>query len=262
MTEYTQVRYRVDENRVAWILLDGPSKLNAIADETAGQLREALYRFDADDSADVGIISGAGRAFCSGADVGQRQLRPKEEMERLGGAQEHGTHIDSYFFRFTNTKPLIAAVHGYATGLGFVLSLLCDLIVAEEGARFQIAEVKRGLGAEHARTLLYERGAGRIAEDMTLTARFVTGKEAFESGFAHRIVADGKLLEAVAAVAAEIVANPPLAVRAMIAYRRLQVEEAWLTAKAKGPRGLHLTEDFRESARAFMEKRKPNFVRR
>ena len=261
MSTFTQVNYTVDD-RIARIELDGPHKLNAIADETSYQLKDALFRFDLDESADVAIIHGAGRAFCSGADVGQRQLRPPEEIIALGGPQGRDTQMETYFFHFSNTKPLIAAVHGYATGYGFLIAMLCDLMIAEEETKFQITEVARGLGGSHLRALLYERGAGRIADDLSLTGRFCLAPEGLDGGFVHRVVPAGERLEAAVAAAKEIMANPPLSVRAMVAYRRSHIEAAWLEGRSNGPRGLHLTEDFRESASAFMEKRTPHYVGR
>ena len=91
----------------------------------------------------MAIISGAGRTFSSGADVKQRQLRPREEMIRVGGpARSSGEGLG----RTVNWKPVVAAVHGYALGAGFGMMQGCDLVVAAEGARSQIREVQRGLG--------------------------------------------------------------------------------------------------------------------
>src|SRR5436309_3035956 len=137
--EQNFVEYSCAE-RIATITLNRPDKLNAVSDEVVVQLSEALRRFDLDPEAEVAIINGNGRAFCSGADVRQRQLRSRDEFKKLGGPQGWGTNSADLFTRAVNWKPLIAAVHGYVLGLGLGLTLECDLIVAEAGTRFQLTE--------------------------------------------------------------------------------------------------------------------------
>ena len=118
-------------DHIATIVLNRPEKLNAVSDEVVRQLMAAFRRFDADPDARVAILCGRGRAFCSGADVHQRQLRSREEFERLGGPQGHGANAGDLLFQAVNWKPVIAAVHGYVLGLGLGMVLDCDLVVAE-----------------------------------------------------------------------------------------------------------------------------------
>ena len=120
--------------------LNRPEKLNAFSDELVGALGDALHRFDTDDSAHIAILCGTGRAFSSGADVQQRQLRSREEFLKLGGPQGRGTHSSDLLTKAVNWKPVIAAAHGYVLGLSVGIVLECDLIVAEEGTQFQITE--------------------------------------------------------------------------------------------------------------------------
>src|SRR5207244_7747630 len=108
------------------------------------EVNDALCEFDADPELKVAIVSGAGRAFCSGADVRQRQLRTREELKRLGGPAGRRSR-ENGLGDAVNWKPVIAAVHGYALGLGYSLSQSCDLVVAAEGTKFQTREVQRGL---------------------------------------------------------------------------------------------------------------------
>jgi len=129
--------------------LNRPEKLNAATDQLVEEVNDALFEFDADPELRVAILSGAGRAFCSGADVQQRQLRTREELRRLGGPAGRRSR-ENGLADAVNWKPVIAAVHGWALGLGYSLSQSCDLVVAAAGTKFQIREVQRGLGgAQH-----------------------------------------------------------------------------------------------------------------
>src|SRR6201993_778022 len=133
-------------NQVVTLTLNRPDRLNAFSDDLVRHLMDALRRFDLDPEAFVAIICGRGRAFSSGADVHQRQLRSREEFQRLGGPQGHGAHSGDLLTRSVNWKPVIAAPHGYVLGLAVGIVLESDLIVAEAGTKFQITETPRGLG--------------------------------------------------------------------------------------------------------------------
>ena len=241
------------------IVLNRPQKLNAANDQLVEDVNDALFEFDADEELQVAIISGAGRAFCSGADVQQRQLRTREELRRLGGpagrrSRELGL-VDT-----VNWKPVIAAVHGYALGLGYMLTMSCDLVVAAEGTKFQIREVQRGLGgAQHWAATWFWTG-DRFANEIALTGRMFTAEEAFQHGMVNRVVPQADVMPSAEALANEILGNPPLAVRANVRVMRWFVNEMQRQTKlyTQG-RALHLTEDFRESAQAFVEKRKAKF---
>lgn len=143
------VLYEVSD-RVATITLNRPSRLNAFNDDLGRATLAAMRRFDLDPEADVAVLTGAGRAFSSGADVQQRQLRPKEEMEKHGGPQARDANSEDFLFDCVNWKPVICAPHGYVLGLALGVALECDLIVAEEGTKFQVTEAPRGLsGAKY-----------------------------------------------------------------------------------------------------------------
>ena len=157
------VNYERD-GQVVTLTLNRPEKLNAFSDELVGVLSDALYRFDTDDEAQIAILCGNGRAFSSGADVQQRQLRSREEFLKLGGPQGRGTHSADLLTKSVNWKPVIAAAHGYVLGLSVGIVLECDLIVAEEGTRFQITETSRGLGAGKYWALMHYRGGGAFTD--------------------------------------------------------------------------------------------------
>jgi enoyl-CoA hydratase/carnithine racemase len=244
---------------VCHIVLNRPEKLNAANDQLVEEVNDALFEFDADPDLHVAILSGAGRAFCSGADVQQRQLRTHEELRRLGGPAGRRSR-ENGLAEAVNWKPVIAAVHGYALGLGYSLSQSCDLIVAAAGTKFQIREVQRGLGgAQHWVATWFWTGS-RFANEVALTGRMFTAEEARQHGMVNRVVPPAELMTAAEGLAAEILENPPLAVRANVRVMRwfvneMQRESLYYTRGL----GLHLSEDFQESARAFVEKRKPVF---
>jgi len=251
------VHYSV-ENKVATITLNRPEKLNAFSDELVVALDAMLRRFDADPEAFTAIIHGAGRAFSTGADVHQRQLRKREEFERLGGPQGHGAHASDLFVRSVNWKPVIAATHGYVMGLAFGIMIECDLIVAEAGTKLQVTETSRGLGASRYWGLMQFRGGAAFGTEMALTGRFFTAEEALEAGLINRVAPKGTYLDVARALADEVNQNPPLSVRATVRTRRWYLEQLTREINMQTqPLKLYLSEDFNEAARAFTEKRKP-----
>jgi enoyl-CoA hydratase/carnithine racemase len=155
---------------------------------------------------------------------------------------------------------VIAAVHGYALGLGYSLSQSCDLVVAASGTKFQIREVQRGLASGQHWVATWFWTGSRFANEVALTGRMFTAEEAMQHGMVNRVVPEAQLLSAAEALAAEILENPPLSVRANVRVMRWFVNEMQRQSRyyTQGL-GLHLSEDFQESARAFIEKRKPKF---
>jgi enoyl-CoA hydratase/carnithine racemase len=246
------------DGEIVTITLNRPDKLNAFSDELVGALGEELHRFDMDDKAQVAILCGNGRAFSSGADVKQRQLRSREEFLRLGGPQGRGTHSSDLLTKAVNWKPVIAAPHGYVLGLSVGIVLECDLVVAEEGTRFQVTETGRGLGASKYWALMHFRGGAAFTMEAALTGRFFTAEEAFKANLINRVAPKGKYLEVAKELAAEVARNPPLSVRSAVRLRRWYMDRmSREVMHMAAPERLYLTEDFQEAARAFTEKRKP-----
>jgi enoyl-CoA hydratase/carnithine racemase len=244
------------QDGIATITFNRPNKLNAFDDNQVRRLGEALRRFDIDPEAQVGIVCGRGRAFSSGADVQQRQLRTREEFERLGGPQAHDANAADLLTRTVNWKPVIAAAHGYVMGLALGLVLECDLIVAEEGTKFQVTETGRGLGGARHWGLLQSRGGGAFGTEVALTGRFFTAEEALAAGLINRIAPRGKYYEVAMELAREIVKIPPLSVRATVRTRRWYMDQLSREIMMQAqPLKLYLSEDFQEAARAFTEKR-------
>jgi len=255
---YETVRFET-KGSVCHIILNRPQKLNAASDQLVEEVNDALFEFDADPALHVAILSGAGRAFCSGADVQQRQLRTREELRRLGGPAGRRSR-ENGLADTVNWKPVIAAVHGYALGLGYSLSQSCDLVVAAEGTKFQIREVQRGLASGQHWVATWFWTGSRFANEVALTGRMFTAEEALRHGMVNRVVPPAEMISTAEALAAEILENPPLAVRANVRVMRWFVNEMQRQSRyyTQGL-ALHLSDDFQESARAFVEKRKAVF---
>ena len=251
------VEYVCDDH-VVTLTLNRPEKLNAFSDELVVALNDALRRFDADPEAFAAIICGRGRAFSSGADVQQRQLRSREEFQRLGGPQGFGANSADLLTKSVNWKPVIAAPHGYVLGLAVGIVLESDLIVAEAGTKFQITETPRGLGAAKYWGLMHFRGAGAFGTEVALTGRFFTAEEALAARLINRVAAAGTHMDAARELARAVCQNPPLSVRATVRSRRWYLDQLGREIMMQSaPLKLYLTEDFQEAARAFTEKRKP-----
>ena len=241
---------------VAVITLNRPEKLNAFSDDSVRELGACMRTFDADPEAHVAILRGAGRAFSSGADVQQRQLRPREELERLGGPSGEGARAGDILSRTVNWKPVVAAVHGYVYGMAVNIALECDLVVAEAGTKFQVTETPRGLGGARYWGLMDFIGGGAFAVEVALTGRVFTAEEALAANLISRVAPAGKFMETASELARAIAKNPPLSVRATVRSRRwYMAERERETEMQQSALKLHLTEDFREAARAFVEKR-------
>jgi enoyl-CoA hydratase/carnithine racemase len=251
------IEYSVRDG-IAHIVLNRPDKLNAMDDDCVRLLKELLYRLDDDDEAQVGILSGNGRAFCAGGDIKQRHSKPREERIRLGSGEARDAPAKELAYGYTKWKPLIAAVHGYALGVGLHLSLMSEMIVAAEGTKFQVAEVPRGADAGWLWALLAQRSTGGFAIEMSITGRMWTAEEALPVRAVDRVVPLGTQVQVAEEIARQyIMKNPPLAVRAAVKARRGVTAELQLRQLLVRPTDLHLSDDFEESSAAFREKREP-----
>ena len=213
----------------------------------------AMDRLDSDDNLRVGILTGAGGTFCSGMDLKGflRGESPSIEGRGFGGIVQKPPE-----------KPLIAAVEGYALAGGLELMIACDLVVASTGAKFGIPEVKRGLvAAAGGVMMLPDQIPERIAMELALTGDFIDAARAYELGLINRIT-DGEALAAAKELAASIVANGPLAVR--VSKQVIKQSRGWpmderYTRQTQLIAPVFVSEDAREGAAAFAEKRAPNW---
>ncbi|KUO52640.1 MAG: enoyl-CoA hydratase [Sphingomonadales bacterium BRH_c3] len=235
------------------ITINRPEAKNAMNKAAAEGIAAAIDRLDSDDNLRVGILTGAGGTFCSGMDLKGflRGESPSIEGRGFGGITQKGP-----------VKPLIAAVEGYALAGGMELMISCDLIVANKDAKFGIPEAKRGLAAAAGGLMkLPSMIPPKIAMELALTGEFIDAARAYELGLLNRVV-DGPALDAAIELARKINENGPLAVRVskqiVDESRGWGLEERW-EKQAKLLPQVFMSEDAREGAAAFAEKRKPNW---
>ena len=256
MIEYETMTYE-RKGRIAYIMFNRPQSLNAVNRQFEDDLHEALLEFDVDDQAWVAIIHGAGRAFCAGADIKQRfvEMTPQESARR-----ERGPNPEGYLGRSINWKPVIAAVHGYALGAGIVIAAECDMIVASDDARFGITETRRGLAGGRIWAKVNAFMPSKIASEMVITGEPVEAAELYRLGLINRLVPPGFHLTAAEALAEKVLKAPPLATRVGVKLTRRQWVQAGADADMQTlPLKLHLSEDFKEASRSFVEKRPPEY---
>ncbi len=259
MIEYETMTYE-RKDRIAYIMFNRPDVLNAANHQFEEDLREALLEFDTDDEAWVGIIHGAGRAFCAGADIKQRfvELTPQERARR-----DQGPNPEGYLGRTANWKPMIAAVHGYALGTGIVIASECDMIVASEEAKFGITETRRGLAGGRIWAKVNAFMPSKIASEMVITGEPVEAAELYRLGLINRLVPTGFHLSAAEALAEKVLKAPPLSTRVGVKVTRRQWVQTGADADMQTlPLRLHLSEDFKEASRSFVEKRPPEYKAR
>src|SRR5438034_3183187 len=205
------------DGEVAVVTINRPEVRNAVDDPTAAALVEAFHRFDADEALPVAVLTGVGGTFCAGADLkavaaGQRR-RISEDGEAPMGPS-----------RMLLSKPVLAAVEGYAVAGGLELALWCDLRVAAEDAVFGVFCRRFGVPLLDLGTLRLPRLIGHSqAMDLILTGRGVKGEEALRMGIANRLVPHGQALKATVDLAHELARFPQRCLRS----DRLSAHEQW-----------------------------------
>jgi enoyl-CoA hydratase len=233
---------------VLLVTLNRPEARNAVNAAVADGVAAAMERLDEDDGLRIGILTGAGKGFCAGMDLKAFMAGEPPHVEGRGFAG---------IVQGPPRKPLIAAVEGWALAGGFEVALACDLLVAARDARFGIPEVKRGLvAAGGALIRLPRRMPYHLAMELALTGEPISAERAYGVGVVSRLTEPGGALAAALELAAAIAANGPLAVDAT--KRVLVADEArdW-ERQAEIVAPVFASEDAREGARAFAEKRAP-----
>ena len=265
---FTEVLYEVADH-VATITLHRPDRLNAATFEMGEQLKDAFALVDEDDDVRVVVVTGAGRAFCAGDDVEKAWGDPRMEatLRWLQDVRPGMTPEAEMFLECR--KPTIAAVNGAAVGIGMDFALLCDIRLASEHAKFSQMFVKLGLMADITGYWRLPQLVGYAkAAELLFTGDMVDATEAERIGLVSRVLPADDLLPEATALAGRIAANPPQAVRHIKEGLRRAVGRAYTELPevssfvANGLAHLFTTEDHKEAAAAFMEKRAPVFTGR
>lgn len=255
------VGYREDDG-VAWITLNRPEKLNAFAGTMRDDLRAAVERASAEDGVRAIVVTGAGRAFCAGADVEvMSELVARRDDAAFEGYVEAGMRAARAIH--ASPKPVIAAVNGVAAGAGASLAAACDVRLAAERAPIGFTFNRIGLHPDWGASWFLPRlvGAGRAAE-LILSARMVDADEALRIGLYQGVFPAAELEAAVRSYARALAAKPPLALAA--AKRSLAASPdadlvTMLELERAAQMRLFATADVAEGIAAFNEKRAPSF---
>jgi enoyl-CoA hydratase/carnithine racemase len=272
MSDYADILYAV-EDPVAVITLNRPDSMNGWTGRMDAELRDAVARANADRSVVGIVLTGAGRAFCAGADMNNLQSlsaagaqAPREQGPSAPWTEPSGEFGGRFTYLLTTDKPVIAAVNGACAGMAFPLALCCDLRVVTPKSLFLTAFAQRGLIAEWGLSFLLPRLVGPgVAMDLLLSSRRVGGEEAFRLGIANYLVEPEDLLsfcrEYVMGLA-ERCSPASMAVMKRQVYEQLHVG---LGAAEFGSQALMAESfargDFAEGVKSFVEKRSPAFPR-
>lgn len=200
--EYQQIKYEV-EDRILTITLNRPERMNAYTEVMRAELVDAFDHADADDEVRAIIVTGAGRAFCAGMDLGEGGATfdytsvPQDEHRDGGGL------IALRMYRCT--KPIIAAINGAAVGIGLTMTLPMDIRIAANNAKMGIVFARRGIVVDACSSWFLPRVVGiSKALDWAMTGRVFTAQEAFESGLVSQLVEPDQVIPAARAIASEI----------------------------------------------------------
>jgi enoyl-CoA hydratase len=239
--------------------INRPEARNALTPAVLGGIGRGVESADTDDDVRAVVITGTGdRAFCAGMD-----LRNFAE----GGAEPDPDGSAAYvrFLRGGAEKPVIGAANATAVAGGFELLLACDLVVASDHATFGLPEVKRGLFPAGGGVQLGRRLPLAVALELGLTGDTIDAQRALEFGLVNRVVPQAQVLDEAVALADRIAANGPLAVRATKQLMRealdVSRDELW-ERQAEAAQQVFGSDDAKEGARAFVEKRAPNWTGR
>ena len=281
--KYEQILYEV-QDRIATVTLNRPDRLNAWTPVMEREVRAAMTEATADEEVRVIILTGAGRGFCSGADMSglnqasQSTAKSSSLTERLAatraeayasGPIKGGLDLPQAFsYRHayfpTVPKPIIAALNGPTAGIGLVVALYADLRFASQAAVFTTAFARRGLVAEHGIDWILPRIVGLPnAIDLLLSARKITAEEALQMGLVNKVFAQESFMSEVRAYALELATMvSPRSMRVMknqlFRAQTLDFGAALYASIPDVVESLH-SEDFKEGVAHFVEKRAPNF---
>lgn len=261
--DYQQIRYEI-EDRILTLTLNRPDRMNAYTEVMRAELVDAIGLAEADDNVRVIIVTGAGRAFCAGMDLGEAGTT----FDYTGVAQnEHRDGGGILALRiYRSTKPIIAAINGAAVGVGLTMTLPMDIRIAANTAKMGIVFARRGIAVDACSSWFLPRVVGiSKAVEWSMTGRVFSAQEAFQSGLVSQLVEPGQVIPAARAIASEIARySAPVSVA-------LIRQMMWSMLGAAHPMDAHRIEsqgfhwlgqraDAAEGINAFLEKREPRFT--
>ena len=263
---FEEIRYEIADH-VLTITLDRPDRLNAFTPTMARELIEAFDRADADDDVRAVVVTGEGRGFCAGADLGGGGATFDWRDRQDGDAVPRDTGGEVALRIHRSAKPVIAAINGPAVGVGITMTLPMDVRLAAEGAKIGFVFARRGIVPEACSSWFLPRIVGiSRAMEWVATGRVFTAEEALAGGLVRSVHPAAEVLGAARALAAEIASASPVSVA--IARRLL-----WTMLGAAHPMEAHRadsramfargqSDDAREGVTSFLEKREPEFTDR
>jgi 2-(1,2-epoxy-1,2-dihydrophenyl)acetyl-CoA isomerase len=249
---------------VAVLTLNRPDRLNAMSRPMLDALLEALPRLAEDPAVGVVVLTGAGRGFCAGGDV-----KAMAEGTELGGqtmeekAQALRSRMETSRWLHEMPKPTIAMVRGPAAGAGLSLAMACDIRIASDSARLGTAFARVGYSGDFGGSYYLTQLVGTAkARELYFTADLLDAQQALALGLVNRVVADARLEDETMALASRLARGPRVAYRYM--KRNMNAAESATLKEMLDLEAWHhtrtgMTEDHREAARAFVEKREPQF---
>src|SRR5215813_1983004 len=252
------------KDKVATITLNRPDKLNAFTGDMITGWAKSLAEAQADDSVNVVIVTGAGRAFCSGGDVGRMREGEPSALDGKNGLWEGVHRVPKQLEQMD--KPVIAMVNGLAVGAGMGMSVMCDLRIAAASARFSTGYVKVGLVPGDGDTYFLPRLVGTAkALELLWTADFIEAPTALELGIVNRVVPAAKLADETYALARQIADGPQIPIRMIkrLVYQSMRLDLRTHLDLVSSHMGLvRQTADHKEGVQAFKDKRPPKFTGR
>jgi len=255
--EYIKVEKKGEGEKVALITLNRPKALNALCDGLMKEVSKALDELEVDPSIACCVLTGSGRAFAAGADI--KEMQPNEFAGVFGGNfLAHWNRVSTF------TKPIIAAVNGFALGGGCELAMMCDIMYASEKAQFAQPEILLGTIPGAGGTQRLPRAVGKsLAMEMVLTGDRISAQQALEFGLVSKVCPPETLIDEAMKTADKIALNSKL----INQMAKEAVNAAYELTLAEGNRlekrffhASFATNDRREGMTAFVEKRKPNFT--
>ena len=262
---YEQITFE-RKGRVGLITLSRPEKLNAWTPRMMAEYRDAIARCNADPEVGAIVMTGAGRGFCAGADIGA-VFNAQIEGQRTGAAEQSAEASEDYLtFLRRMPKPTIAAINGAAVGIGITQVLPFDVRIAGRDARIGFFFVRMGLVPELGSSHFLPRlvGSGRALE-WCLTGRMIAAEEAHAGGLVTEVVPAGGLVDRAVALGEELAARPLDSVRLIRGLLDRNAHEADIAQvqrhESEALREAYASPDHHEAVKAFLEKRTPDFSR-